>query len=444
MTPQIDLHPEEWQVVPSDESEHALRRLMVAGAVIVGLAFGGAGTWLMLAPLDSAAVAMGSVVVDSHRKTVQHLEGGIVRKVLVKEGEAVTAGQLIIELEASQAKAVLAQSRNQYWTARARVARLEAEQRGAEALLWPDELGGDPTLRAILQPQEEMFRTRRDSRAANIAVREKRIIQFAEEIMGMEAQRSAARQNLANNESELASVERLLAQGYEKRPRLLQLQRTVTDLKGSLGEMSAKMARTEQEKAQAELEVITLRSQYAQEIATELQEARTQLSDLSDRLKAAEDVVARTQVKAPLDGKVVDLKVFTVGGVVAPGQPLLDIVPDEDPLLIEAQVKPTDIDVVFPGLPASIRLTAFKQRTTPPVDGVVETVSADKLVDPRSGEPYFTARIRPSPEALAQLHKVALSPGMPAEVFIATGSRRAIDYLLSPFTDTMRRAFREQ
>lgn len=440
----IDLQPDEWQVVPADESEHTLRRLMIAGTVIVAVAFGGLGGWLVLAPLDSAAVAHGSVVVDSHRKTVQHLEGGIVRRLHVKDGDPVTAGQVLIELEGSQAQAALGQARNQYWTARARVARLEAEQHGADSLAWPEDLAMNPTLGRILDAQADLFRTRRDSRRALLAVREKRIGQMMQEVIGLEAQRQASRETLALNADELVSVEKMVQQGYERKPRLLQLQRTSAELKGAIGEATAKIARAEQEMSQAELEVITLRNQQAQEIATELDEARTQLSDLADRLKAAEDIIARTHIRAPQDGRVVDLKVFTVGGVVTPGMPLLDIVPQNDPLLIEAQVRPGDIDVVHPGLPASIRLTAYSQRRTPPVEGTVVHVSADKLVDPRTGEPYFTARIKPSAEALAALDEVALTPGMPAEVYITTGTRRAIDYLISPFTDSMRRAFREQ
>jgi HlyD family secretion protein len=425
-----------------EQPETTLRRLMIIGCTVIGVAFGGVGAWLFLAPLDSAAVAQGSVVVDSHRKTVQHLEGGIVRSVMVKEGDTVAAGQTLMVLEGAQAQSALGQVRNQYWTAKARVARLEAEQAGLDRLAWPAEFAeADPKL---LDAQQDMFRARHDTFVAQMAVREKRIGQIEQQIVALAAQRTATEESLGYNATELAAVEKLYKQGYERRPRLLQLQRMSAEMQGSLGELSAKIARAEQEKAEAELELMGQRNTRAQEIAVELQEARTTLLDLSDRLRAAQDVMNRTDVKAPQDGRVVDLKVYTVGGVVTPGQPLMDIVPVDDPMLVEARVKPADIDVVHVGMSANIHLTAYKQRTTPPVAGTVQHVSADRLVDPRTGEPYFVALVRPLPEELAKIADVQLSPGMPAEVFITTGERRAIDYLLSPLTDSMRRGFREQ
>ncbi len=438
----IELNPTEWRVVGVAEPESTLRRLMIIGSVVIAVAFGGLAAWLFLAPLNSAAVASGWVVVGSHRKTVQHLEGGIVKSVLVKEGDEVGAGQVLMELEGTQAQSALGQVQNQYWTARARVVRLDAEQAGRESLNWPPELQqADPK---ILRAQMDLYHARRDTFAAQLGVQQKRIAQIDAEITALAAQRKAAEQNLVYNNEELKGVESLYRQGYERKPRLLQLRRDNADLQGSISELTANVARAEQEKAEAELEVLNLHNTRAQEIAAELQEARTTLMNLGDQLTGARDVVKRTEVRAPQAGRVVDLKVFTVGGVITPGMPLMDIVPGDDPLLIEARVKPADIDVVHVGLPANIHLTAYKQRTTPPVAGTVVHVSADQLIDERTGEAYFLARVQPSPEELAKLADVTLAPGMPAEVFITTGRRRAIDYLLTPLTDSMRRGFREQ
>jgi HlyD family secretion protein len=423
-----------YRVVAAEDGEPSLRRPVMAGLATIAVAFGSFTAWMFLAPLDSAAVAPGTVIVDSHRKTIQHLEGGIVRALMVKDGDSVTAGQPLVVLESTQADAALGQVQSQYWNAQAKLARLRAEQSGIP-LAFPDELTAEPAITDVLQGQENLFRTRGETYRAQIAIRRRQMEQKHEEITAQRAQLAATEQSLGYKLEELKGVQQLFDKGYERKPRLLGLQSDVANLKGRRGELAATIARVQQEAAAVELDLANFDSSW--------QDTQANVTELTDKLRAASDIRGRTIITAPQDGKVVDLKLFTIGGVVAPGQPILDLVPTEDSLIVEARVSPLDIDVVRPGLPAHVRLTAFKAKRVPMVEGKVVQVTADKLVDQRTGEAYFTAQVRLDGASLAQLHGIEITPGMPAEVFMVTGARKAADYILAPITDSMRRAFRE-
>lgn len=434
-----------YRVIAIEDEEPSLRRPVIAGLATVAIAFGGFAAWLFLASLDSAAVAPGTVIVDSHRKTIQHLEGGIVREVKVRDGDSVTAGQTLVVLDRTLANAALGQVQSQYWSALAKLARLRAEQ-DIGPLSFSDELtsrAAEPAIGEIMRTEESLFRTRGETRTAQLAIRRRQIEQKNEEIAAQRAQLAATEQGLRFKQEELTGVQQLFDKGYERKPRLLGLQADVANLKGRRGELTATIARVQQESAAIELDSVNFDSTWLSDIARELQDTQTNAAALSDKLRAAADVQGRTIVTAPQDGKVVDLKVFTIGGVVTPGQPILDLVPSEDSLIIEARVSPLDIDVVRPGLPAHVRLTAFKAKRVPMVEGKVVQVAADKLTDPRTGEAYFTAQVRLDGSSLREVHGVEITPGMPAEVFLVTGARKAVDYILSPITDSMRRAFRE-
>ncbi len=435
-----------YRVVAIEDSEPSLRRPVIAGLATITIAFGGFFGWMFFAPLDSAAVAPGSVIVDTHRKTIQHLEGGIVREVRVKDGDSVTAGQPLVVLDRTLADAALGQVQTQYWSALAKLARLRAEQ-GRTELAFPDELSAraaaDPATAEVMRAEEALFRTRGDTHTAQLAIRRRQIEQKSEEAAALRAQLAATRQSLGFKQEELSGVQQLFAKGYERKPRLLALQADVANLKGRQGELTATIARVQQEAAAIELDVANFESSWLSDIGKDLQETQTNAAGLADKIRAATDVQGRTIITAPQDGKVVDLKVFTIGGVVTPGQPILDLVPSDDSLIVEARIIPLDIDVVRPGLPAHVRLTAFKAKKVPMVEGKVVQVAADKLTDPRTGEAYFTAQVRLDGASMAELHGVEVTPGMPAEVFLVTGARKAVDYMLSPITDSMRRAFRE-
>lgn len=435
------------RVQSDDDGDPPLRPTALAGVATIVVAFGGFFGWAYLAPLNSAAIASGVVMVDSHRKTVQHLEGGILKELLVREGDIVKAGQVLLRLDGTLADATFGQIRGQQLVALARVTRLRAEQADQRSLTFPPELlaeAGDPAVTDTIKTEERLFVVRWESYDGQITVQKKRIAQLNEEVAALQSQAAATSDRLSYIEEQLGNVKQLVEKGFERRPRLLELQGQAAELKGKRGEYLANIAKARQAIAGAEQDIINLQHTRRTEGTKELQDNQTLLADLSDRLRAATDIVQRKDVIAPQDGLVVDLRYFTPGGVITPGAPIMDIVPLDDNLIVEARVNPTDIDVVRAGLPAFVRLTAYKQRRVPPIAGTVIYVAADKMVDQRNGDPYFIARVRLAAASLAELKHVELYPGMPAEVMVVTGERRALDYFVAPITDSMRRAFREE
>ncbi|MEE8535522.1 MAG: HlyD family type I secretion periplasmic adaptor subunit, partial [Kiloniellales bacterium] len=410
----------------------------IGGPVAVGLAvlalfFGLLGGWAGLAPLTSAAVASGVVKVDSNRKTVQHLEGGIIAALVVQNGARVAAGDVLIRLDAAQARAAWALLQGQHDALAARAARLAAERDGAAAIAVDAGLAArrdDPAVAAMLAGQVDILHQRQE--------------QLEAEIAGRRAQLAAALRQKALLGEEIADVAVLVDKGLERRTRLLGLQRQQANLEGVRGEQLGLIARARQQIGEAELQIINRRNSQMDQVVAALAEARARLGELKERLAASRDVLVRRAIVSPIAGTVVNLRFFTPGGVIRPGDPIMDIVPLDDQLVIEAQIRPIDIDVVRPGLAAQVRLTAFKQRTTPTLEGRVVYVSADRLIDAASGAAYFTARIEIPAAALARLVGVALYPGMPAEVMVVTGRRTALEYLLAPLTESFGRAFREE
>lgn len=429
------------------DAEPVLRPTVTAGIVVVTAMVTSFFGWSLYARLDSAALSQGTLVVDSHRKTVQHLEGGILRELLVREGQQVKSGQIVALLDTTQADSQLGQITSQLVAVQARIARLRAEQEGSLVLEFPPELTGqrdDAIVAETISTQLKLFQARWRAYESSEAVLQKRIDQLQEEIASNQSQLTAVTRRLALMEEERANVAQLLEKGFERRPRLLELDRNIADLKGRQGELRGAIARSKQAIGGAQLEIVNLGDTRLADIARELQEARAQEADLNDRIRAARDVRQRREVVSPQDGVVTDIRLVTLGGVIGPGQPLMDIVPVDDELIVETKVEPKDIDSVQPGLPARVRLTSYTRSLLPTVEGTITYISADMMTDQRTGNPYFTARARLSRESLAQWPEVRLYPGMPAEVMIVTGERRALDYLVAPLFDRMRRAFHEK
>ncbi len=420
--------------------------LTLAFAVILVFIFG-LGTWAALAPLDSAAVASARVTVAGNRKTVQHLEGGIVESLRVKEGDRVQANDLLVKLDATQAEATLAQLRSRYDNLLAREARLLAERAGSkEPLEFPQELldrADDPDVAEAMAGERSIYLARIEFLSGRERILKQRVVQLRKEIESLQAQVNAETKQLRLVREEKNSIESLFNKGHVDKPRLLAAQRTEAGLEGGRGEHLALIARAEQRIGETELEVIDLKNRFLNEILSDLKEAQANLTDLTQRLKAARDILTRTEIRAPVSGTVVGLEVHTVGGVVAPGQKILDIVPEGDSLELEAQVEPIDIDVVHAGLPAQVMLTAYKQSTTPSLKGTVSRVSADSFDDPRTGRTYFLARVTVEPAELEAMDDVELYPGMPAEVMINVGQQTVLEYILTPITQSLNRAFRE-
>lgn len=424
------------------------RELVLAGSALVGIFVIGFGTWAAMAPLESAAVAPGTVVSESSRKTVQHLEGGIIGAILVHDGDTVTAGQTLIRLDDTKARTTLAALRGQLWDAKAREARLIAERDDQSEIAFPPDLvaeQGEAGVQAALAGQQKIFDTRRSLQESKIAAIRERINQVHEEITGHEAEVTALERRIALLQEEIVSAKELVAKGLERKPHLLQLERDLAEMEGRRGDTLAQIAKAKQTIAESEVDILSVRNDRQKEVADELRETQKKRHELEEQAQAATDVLARTEVKAPEDGTVTDLRVHTPGGVINPGEPLLDLVPQADRLVVEAQVRPEDIDRVREGLPAQVRLLPYRQRRTPPIDATVIYVSADRLIDKRTNQSYYAAKLRVDDKELAALgDEVKMVPGMPSEAMIKTGQTTVAVYALSPILDSFHRAFREK
>ncbi len=411
------------------------------------IAFGGFGTWAALASLDSAAIAPGVVVVESDRKSVQHLEGGLVKDILVRDGHRVEKGDVLIRLEDTHARALHDIVRGELDAARAEESRLIAERDDRNDVVFPDELlarARVAKVRKALEGQRSLFNARRNALRGQVAILEQSIAQFREEIEGLKSQQAAREQQLKILRDELRGLRKLLAQGNVPRNEVLAYERRIAELSGEKGRFMADVARAEQGIGEARLRIGQLRKTVREEVVAKLREVQERIFGLEERLVAAEDVLGRTEVRAPSAGIVMGMRAHTTGGVITPGQEILQVVPVGDRLIIQARVDPVDIDDVAIGQQASVRLTAFKMRSTPIIVGTLINLSADRLVDEHDGTPYYLARIEVSKEELAGLGDLALQPGMPVEALIKTGARTALGYMLSPLTENMGLAFRER
>lgn len=417
------------------------------GLLVLFLFFGVFGSWAAFAPLDSAAVASGIVSVDTNRKTVQHLEGGIVGAILVRDGDVVEAGQVLIRLDETQARASYDLLYGRWTSAKALEARLLAERDSKDGITFPAELldrGQDAEVAELISGQINIFEARISALAGQIAILEQRVAQYAEEIKGLEGEIASQDTQLGLIKQEIDDVTTLYEKGLALKPRLLALQRNFAEIEGERNKNRAQIARARQSIGETRLQMNDLKATQTNEVVQELRDVQTELFDLSERLSAARDVLSRTEIRAPLAGTIVGLKMHTTGGVIVPREPLLNIVPSGDSLLIEARVDPADIDIVKVGLPAQVRITAFSQRDTPPIDGKVIAVSADRLTDERTGQDYYLARVELTGDLQKALKGAPLHPGMQAEVMIVTGARTALDYLFKPITQSMNRALREE
>jgi HlyD family secretion protein len=443
----ITIHPAVPPPVPANPLVR-VRELVLAGSALIGIFVIGFGTWSAMAPLQSAAVAMGMVVSESSRKTVQHLEGGIIRDILVHDGDAVRAGQVLIRLDDTKARTTLGALEGQLWDAKAREARLVSERDSAAQIVFPPDLAPAevaPALAAALSGQQKIFETRRRLQESKIAAIGERINQIHAEIDGHDAEVAGLHKRTVFLEEEMAGVRQLVAKGLERKPRLLQLERDMAEMEGKIGDTTAQIAKAKQSIAESEVDILSIQNDHQKDVADELRETQKKRHELEEQAQAAADVLARIEVKAPESGVITDLRVHTPGGVVAAGEPLLDLVPDADRLIVEAQVRPEDIDRVHEGLPAQVRLLPYKQRRTPPLDATVIYVSADRVVDKHTNMPYFVAKLRVDEEALAALGSdVKMVPGMPSEAMIHTGASTVAIYALSPILDSFHRAFREK
>jgi HlyD family secretion protein len=427
-----------------EERQPSLRGLVLAGVGAIAIGFGGFGAWAVTARLDNAAVATGTVIVDSRRKTISHLEGGILRTLLKAEGERARRDEPLLRLEDARQRAELQQLQGKRVGFEAKLARLRAEQTSATTIDFPDDIeaAATPIAREVVTAERALFRARAQVHDGKVRIQQRVIEQHQAEAEALQAQIDATRNQRALIDEEVRMVADLYEKRYAKRSQLVELQTKQSELTGRGGEIAARKAKAEQAVAGANLEILSIGLERESEIARELQEAQLGLSEVVERIVQAEDVLRRLVVAAPQEGIVANIRMRTAGSVIAAGEAILDIVPENEPLIVEAKVDPRDIDSVRVGAETRIRLTAFNARTLPPLLAKVSYVAADQLVDEKTGIPYFLVRAEITPESLAE-NKITLHAGMAAEVLIVNGSRRAIDYLLAPFTESFNRAFRE-
>ena len=419
---------------------------IIAGVLVILVAVGGFVSWAVSAPLAQAVVASGMIKVDSNRKQIQHLEGGIVKEILVRNGDQVSKGDVLVRLDETRAAASLAILQDGYDAALAQQARLVAERDAASEVAFPQQLlerGEDKTIKEILKSQSALFEARQAALNGQTQILNKQIAHLREDIGGLRSQKGAKSRQLNFVRDELTSMRGLLKKGLTGKQRVLELEREAARLEGERGELQSEIAATETGIAEKELEIYQVQKGFRETVANELKQIQAEIYDFRERLNAAQHVYGQSEVLSPVDGVVVGSGVHTIGGVVGPGETLLELVPDNDALIVEARVEPKDIDTVRQELPAGIKFTAFNQRKTPELNGVVRYVSADALQDPQTGQAYFIARVEVSESEVGRLGDKRLQPGMMADVFIRTGERTPADYLLQPLRDSFSRAWLE-
>ena len=435
---------------PESADVTAERRLRRIGIAVVAAIFGGIGLWAAFAPLGSAAIGTGVISVEMYRKTVQHLEGGIVREIKVRDGQLVSAGEVLVTLEDTQPKAQVEGLRGQLFALLAREARLVAQRDGLSQVNFPQELvdaRSDPRAADAMQVQLQTFSARRQSHDGEVMLYQRQIQQLRAKASGLVAQKKSRDRLVDSYESERVDFEALVKQGYAERQRVREMERNVAQTQGQQGSLVADLAATEFQVSETQVKILQLGKELQREVAKELAEVQSELSTVREKVRALDDMVTRTVVRAPEAGMVLGLTVHTLGAVIKPGERILDIVPQNAKLVVEAQLSPQDIDQVRIDQLAEVRFPAFKQRDLPRIDGRLISVSGDRLVDDNEGRkvPYYLARVEISAESLQALTKAKLElvPGMPAEVLIYTGERTFLQYLIAPLTDTVARSFRQ-
>lgn len=413
------------------------------------IVFGLFGGWAALAPLDSASVAPGEVVVVSNNKVVQHYEGGLVSEIRVKEGEVVKEGQTLIKLLPTQAQAELSMVKGRLNEVYGLEARLQSEQQGLNQIQFPEQLTNQlPELQVkqIISAQQNVFDTRKRALAGEIAIYKQRARALEQQISGLTSYVSTLEERIASYEKEIIDWEALFKEQFTDKIRLQEMQRELSRLKGERDQNLSEIARLRVQITENEYQTILTTQRFQQEVASELPKVQAERVDLAFRKLVLEDRLQRVDIVAPVDGIVKGLQVFTIGSVIRPGETLMEVVPQSDDLALKVRVPTTDIDRVRVGLIADVRFSAFNSQFTHVIEGEVVHVSADKFTDDRSGMEYFEAKILVTENGLEQMKKdgIFVLPGMPVEAMIKVGDRTVLGYFIKPFQDMFARSFREE
>jgi HlyD family secretion protein len=419
----------------------------IIGAGIIVIAFGFAGAFAARAPLDSAAIAQGQVEVDSRRKTIQHLEGGIVQEILVREAEIVRKDQVLFRLESTQARANAEMLRKQLDAAMAQEARLTAELDRGSAIAFPGELLARRAIAdtaVVIASEERQFAERRQSLDNQVRMLEARRAQTEQDINGRSRQESAMQAQIDSMAGEIDKVAPLAERGLYPNNRLLGLQRDKLKLEGDAGQARADIARLTKQREEIGIQTDQTTQKFREDAAQDLADARGRLSDLREKLAIASGVLARVEVRAPVAGVVQNIKVAGVGAVVKPGDTIADLVPVEDRLVVTAQISPLDVDSVAVGQKAELKFTSFSTRRVPSMFGRVDSVSADAIYNESTKQSYYLARVAVDRATIPAAIASKLTPGMPADVLIVTGERTVLDYVVGPLANALSKGMREE
>lgn len=446
--------PEVVTVIPNQALPQKIERqekyLRIGRLVAVLLLFGGLGVWSVLAPLDSAAIGSGLVIVENYRKPIAHLEGGIVREVNVKEGQHVHKGQVLLTLEDVQPRSQLEQVQGQWMLSLAQEARLIAQRDGRSRVTYPTALTArknDGRAEEAMRLQVQTFQVRKRAMDGEIMLYRRQIEQLKQKLVGLNEQKTMREKLVRSFEKERSDLQTLASQGYAEMQRVREMERNLAQNEGQRASLMSDMSSTELEIGSAELKILRLEQEFQREVAKELAEVQAVLFSLNEKNRALSDTVKRTSVIAPDDGMVLELAVHTPGEVIKPGQHVLNIVPANEQLMVEVRLMPQDIDQIMVGQTAEVRFSAFRQREMPKIEGKLVMVSADRLIDETSQDrhPYYLARVMVTPKGLRDLAnlKLELVPGMPVDVFIKTGTRTFWRYMTAPFSDLLVRSLRE-
>ncbi|WP_374382345.1 HlyD family type I secretion periplasmic adaptor subunit [Dongia sp.] len=429
-----------------DKDPWGIRRHIVVGAFMIVLFFGVVGGWAAASDIAGAVVAAGQVVVESNTKKVQHREGGVVAELLVREGQRVGAGEVLVRMDDTLPRANLEVIRNQLIELTARRLRLEAIRDNAEEIVPASNLvvpGEAEKFQSALNAEKNLLAAQRDLRNQKQKQLKEQVAQIRQEMKGVTAQAQSREAQLALINQELVGVRELAAKKLVPVTRVMALERDAEQLNGEGGELAAQLAQSKNKISEIEMQMTQIDADLLAETLTELRDVSAKLSELAERHVAAEDELRHIDVLAPRAGFVQEMTVHTIGGVVNPGETMMLIVPEEDRLIVEAKIDPQHIDQVSIGREAFVRFSAFSQKTTPELTGRVYSLSADATVDPKTGVSYYLARLQFERDALPEELRTKLVPGMPAEVYVQTGERSVLSYFMKPLTDQLARTFRE-
>jgi HlyD family type I secretion membrane fusion protein len=417
------------------------------GYAIIAFTFVGMLGWAYFAQIDSAVIANGVVSAEGNRKTIQHLEGGILRKILVREGEKVTAGQLLFELDATQANAAAGITKNQYVALKAMEARLLAERDQRATISFPADLlaqRADPMVARALADEQSQFLERRQTIQGQVDLMNAQRDQYQSEIDGIDRQTQGLKDQLGFIQDELNDLRKIYDKGLVPRPRLLALEREQASLSGSIGRLTADRSKAVQGAAETQLKIRQIKQQFFEEVSQSITETRVKLAEVTEKEVVASEAQKRINIVSPVSGTAQNLRFFTEGAVVRPAEPLIDIAPDDEAFVIQAHFQPTDVDNVYPGMVTEVRLPAFHSREIPILSGKIQSISRDRLSDPDGKTSYFLGIVRVDVKQLPKPLRAKVSAGMPAQVIVSTGERSVLQYLFSPLRDTLRTTMREE